>query len=199
MHDVVAHGLSVIVIQAQAAAQAMEREPAVARTALAAIVDHGRGSLGEMRRLFDLDEAGDQEPRDRRAPLPGLADLPDLADRVRAAGLPVRLAVEPAGPVPTLVGLSAYRIVQEGLTNTLRHAGPGARAEVSVRCAPSDVQISVADTGGTTALSNGSGTPGRGLRGMRERVTMFGGELRTGPGPHDGFQVYARLPFEVRP
>jgi len=199
MHDVVAHGLSVIVIQAQAAAQAMEREPAVARAALDAIVDHGRGALGEMRRLFDLDEAGDREPRDRRAPLPGLSDLPDLADRVRAAGLPVTLAIEPAGPVPALVGLSAYRIVQEGLTNTLKHAGPGARAEVSVRCAPSDVQISVADTGGTTGPSTGPGTPGRGLRGMRERVTMFGGELRTGPGPHGGFQVYARLPFEVPP
>jgi len=118
---------------------------------------------------------------------------------VRAAGLPVTLAIEPAGPVPALVGLSAYRIVQEGLTNTLKHAGPGARAEVSVRCAPSDVQISVADTGGTTAPSSGPGTPGRGLRGMRERVTMFGGELRTGPGPHGGFQVYARLPFEVPP
>jgi signal transduction histidine kinase len=215
MHDVVAHGLSVIVIQAQAAAQAMDREPAVARAALDAIVDNGRGALGEMRRLFDLEDAGDAddvdtgtEPRDRRAPLPGLGDLPDLVDRVRAAGLPVTLAIEgpdgavPAGPgsgaVPALLGLSAYRIVQEGLTNTLKHAGPGARAEVSVRYAPTDVQISVADTGGTPVAPAESAHQGRGLQGMRERVNMFGGQLRTGPGPHGGFQVYARLPFEVR-
>jgi signal transduction histidine kinase len=207
MHDVVAHGLSVIVIQAQAAAQAMDGQPDVARAALDAIVDSGRGALGEMRRLFDLDDAAaDAEPRDRRAPLPGLGDLPDLVDRVRAAGLPVTLALEgldgtlagELGPVPALVGLSAYRIVQEGLTNTLKHAGLGARAEVSVRRAPADVRISIADSGvGPVAPTDGG--PGRGLRGMRERVTMFGGELRTGPGPDGGFQVYARLPLQARP
>jgi signal transduction histidine kinase len=173
------------VIQAQAAA-------------LDAIVTHGRGALGEMRLLFDLDSSTDREI-DRRAPLPGLAELPELVDRIRAAGLPVTLAIQPAGPVPAHVGLSAYRIVQESLTNTLKHAGPGAHAEVSIRCAPRDVQISVADTGGTTATLSGSATQGRGLRGMRERVSMFGGELRAGAGPHGGFHVYARLPFEAHP
>jgi signal transduction histidine kinase len=193
LHDVVAHGLSVIVIQAQAAAQAMQEQPAVARTALDSIVDSGRQALTEMRRLLELD--ADRLPDGQRAPLPGLGDLPDLVERVRAAGLPVTFALDGStASVPALIGLSAYRIVQEGLTNTLKHAGPGAAASVCVRCEPAGVQIRVEDDG-TGPLTQPDTGHGRGLRGMRERVTTFGGELSAGPGPDGGFHLHARLPL----
>jgi signal transduction histidine kinase len=193
LHDVVAHGLSVIVIQAQAAAQAMQARPAVAHKALDAIVDSGRDALAEVRRLLELD--ADRRPDSQRTPLPGLDDLPDLVDRVRAAGLPVTFTFDgSAASVPTLIALSAYRIVQEGLTNTLKHAGPHAAADVRVRCDPAGIQIRVEDNGtGPGPQPDAAG--GRGLRGMRERVNTFGGELRTGPGPDGGFHLHARLPL----
>src|SRR5262249_28316434 len=180
-HDVVAPGLSVIVIQAQAAAQAMQAQPAVAHKALDAIVDSGRDALAEVRRLLELD--ADRRPDGQRTPLPGLDDLPDLVDRVRAAGLPVTFTFDGStASVPTLIGLSAYRIVQEGLTNPLNPAGHHAAADVRVRCGPAGIQIRVEDNGtGPGPQPDAAG--GRGLRGMRERVNTFGGELRTGAGP----------------
>jgi signal transduction histidine kinase len=193
LHDVVAHALSVIVIQAQAAAQAMQEQPAVACQALDAIVDSGRDALAELRRLLELDT--DAQPPAQRTPLPGLGDLPDLVERVRAAGLPVTFAFNGSpDTVPALIGLSAYRIVQEGLTNTLKHAGPGAAADVCVRCEPAAVQIRVQDNGTGPGPKPDAGH-GRGLRGMRERVNTFGGELHTGPGPDGGFHLHARLPL----
>jgi signal transduction histidine kinase len=193
LHDVVAHGLSVIVIQAQAAAQAMQEQPAVAHQALDAIVDSGRDALAELRRLLELDT--DAQPPAQRTPLPGLDDLPDLVERVRAAGLPVTFAFNGSpDTVPALIGLSAYRIVQEGLTNTLKHAGTGAAADVCVRCEPAEVQIRIQDNGTGPGPKPDAGH-GRGLRGMRERVNTFGGELRTGPGPDGGFHLHARLPL----
>lgn len=193
LHDVVAHGLSVIVIQAQAAAQAMQTQPAVAHQALDAIIDSGRDALAELRRLLELDT--DAQPPSQRTPLPGLGDLPDLVERVRAAGLPVTFAFNGSpDTVPALIGLSAYRIVQEGLTNTLKHAGPGAAADVCVRCEPAGVQIRIEDNGTGPGPKPDAGH-GRGLRGMRERVNTFGGELHTGPGPDGGFHLHARLPL----
>jgi len=204
MHDVVAHALSVIVIQAQAATGALSRQPGVARRALESITGSGRDALAEMRRLLDADDPG-PESGPGLTPLPGIGDLPDLARRVRAAGLPVTLELgDPAAGLPALVSLSVYRIVQEGLTNALKHAGPGACAEVSVRCAPAEVQIRITDTGtgpvrGACGASGANGAPGRGLRGMRERVAMLGGEFSAGPRPGNGFQLDVRLPTGTAP
>ncbi|GAA1001135.1 hypothetical protein GCM10009555_105210 [Acrocarpospora macrocephala] len=193
LHDAVAHGLSIIVIQAQAAAGALDRRPDIARAALEAIEDTGRDSLAEMRHLLGLDrpEAADL------APLPGPADLPALIERVRAAGLPVHSRVTgDIATLPTGIGLSVYRIVQESLTNVLKHAGPLAGVDVDVRREADFVELTVADTG------RGAGGPldergGGGLRGMRERVALLGGTLTLGDRPGGGFQVHARVPLEV--
>jgi hypothetical protein len=132
------------------------------------------------------------------APLPGLADLPGLVERVRAAGLPVRVQVsgQPA-ELPTGVGLSAYRIAQEALTNVLKHAGSSATVDIEVRCGPEAVELTVADTG-----AGAGGTPqewrGSGLRGMRERAAMLGGTLSAGDRTDGGFQVRAHLPIAQR-
>lgn len=190
LHDAVAHGLSVIVIQAQAAAGSMERRPGTARAALAAIVATGRDSLTEMRRLLGLTRPDGQE----LAPLPGIGDLPTLVDRIRAAGLPVTLEQtgRPAD-LPTGVGLTAYRVVQEALTNALKHAGPAASVTVTVHYGPDVVELTVTDTG-----PGAGGLPderrGNGLRGMRERVAMLDGTLTAADGPRGGFQVRATLP-----
>jgi signal transduction histidine kinase len=190
LHDAVAHGLSIVVIQAQAAAGAMEKRPATARAALASIVATGRDSLAEMRRLLGLTRPEGPE----LAPLPGLRDLPGLVERVRAVGLPVSLRVDgDAGAVSPGVGLCAYRIVQEALTNALRHAGPGATVEATLHCGADEVELTVRDTG-----RGAGGAPdecrGNGLRGMRERVAMLGGTVTVGDAPDGGFQVRAELP-----
>jgi signal transduction histidine kinase len=191
LHDAVAHGLSVIVIQAQAAAGSMERRPATARAALSAIVATGRDSLTEMRRLLGLTRPDGQE----LAPLPGLADLATLVDRIRAAGLTVTLT-ETGSPegLPTGIGLTVYRITQEALTNALKHAGPSATVDVSVHYGLDTVGLRILDTG------PGAGGPpderrGNGLRGMRERVAMLGGTLTAADRPGGtGFGVFVRLP-----
>jgi signal transduction histidine kinase len=194
LHDVVAHGLSIVVIQAQAAAGAMEKRPATARAALASIVATGRDSLAEMRRLLGLSRPEGPE----LAPLPGLRDLPGLAERVRAAGLPVSLQVDgDAGAPPPGVGLCAYRIAQEALTNALRHAGPGATVDITLHCGPDKIELTVLDTG-----RGAGGEPderqGNGLRGMRERVAMLGGTVTIGDAHDGGFQVRAELPLTDR-
>ncbi|HKT01206.1 MAG TPA: histidine kinase [Rugosimonospora sp.] len=195
LHDAVAHGLSIVVIQAQAAAGAMEKRPATARAALAAIVATGRDSLAEMRRLLGLTRP--QSPE--LAPLPGLGDLPGLAERVRAAGLPVSLRVDgdDLGVSPG-VGLCAYRIVQEALTNALKYAGPHATVDVTLHCGANKVELAVHDTG-----RGAGGEPdelrGNGLRGMRERVAMLGGTVAAGDAPDGGFQVCAELPLTDKP
>ena len=191
LHDVVAHGLSIIVIQAQAASRTLRTQPEVADKALDAILECGRDGLAELRRLLQLDLDG--RSTDQRTPLPGLSDLPDLVERVRAAGLPVSFACDGlATSVSALIGLSTYRIVQEGLTNALKHAGPGAAAEVSVCCEPTAVLIRVHDNG-TGPGPQSDARHGRGLRGIRERVSTFGGEFHAGSGPDGGFHLHARL------
>jgi signal transduction histidine kinase len=198
LHDIVAHHLSVVVLQAagaRASGQASERT-------LEKIEHSGRQALTEMRRLLGMLREPDEEPE--LNPQPGLGELPALADSVRAAGLPVRLVVDGDGAVlPTAVDVSAYRIVQEALTNVLKHAG-SAHAEVSIGYVDDAVTIEVSDDGPgapeagllwkeTTQCPPYEG--GRGLTGMRERVALFGGELRAGPKPDGGFTVRARLPL----
>lgn len=193
LHDVVAHGLSVVVLQAQGAAAALEHRPERTRQALDAIVVTGRHALAEIRRL--LDALGDAEP-EPWAPAPGVARLPELCERVRATGLPVALQVdgEPYEP-PTAVDLAAYRIVQEALTNVLKHAGRPAMTTVVLRYGPESLAVEVANrTDGT--LEPHPTDRGTGLRGMRERASLLGGTFHAGPDPEGGFVVRATLPLE---
>jgi signal transduction histidine kinase len=196
LHDVVAHHLSVMVIQAGAARRLLDASPEQARVALAAIEDAGRQGLeampGLLRALRD-----DQQVDGGLAPQPTLGELEALVAQVQAAGLPVQLRIEGTPrPLPAAVDLSAYRVAQEALTNTLKHAGP-ARAQLLVRYGRDALEISAVDDGhGSQPAGNGHGDRGgQGLVGMRERVGLFGGELRAGPRPEGGFGVWARFPL----
>jgi signal transduction histidine kinase len=192
LHDVVAHGLSVMVIQAQGGAAALDNRPADTRAALDAIVQTGRDSLADMRRV--LGAVGEVD--DAWHPQPGLARLPALLAQVREAGTPVRLRIDGA-PValPSAVDLTAYRIVQEALTNIMNHASAGASAQVVVTYAGAAVHLAIGDDGCGIGHDDGCGN---GLRGMRERVQLLGGRLDAGPGPHGGFLVRVALPIEER-
>jgi signal transduction histidine kinase len=192
LHDVVAHHVSMMVVQAEAGPVVVERDPAKAAGAFDAIAATGRQALVEMRRLLAV-LRGDGRATPSLAPQPGLAQVPILVEQVRRAGLPVELTVEgEPRPLPAGVDLSAYRIVQEALTNAVKHAGPG-RALVVVRYGERDLELQVSDDGrGGPAGGNGAG---QGLLGMRERVNLFGGELHAGPLPAGGFRVAARLPI----
>jgi signal transduction histidine kinase len=191
LHDAVAHHVSVVVIQAGAAQRALDGRTDDARTALTAIGTSGRQALTDMRRMLDL--LGEREAD---APMPGLDRLGDLLEQVRAAGLAVELSVHgERRPLDPGLELSAYRIIQEALTNSLKHAG-GGRARVTVRYAPTELEITVDDERGAEAT-----TPvepehdGRGLLGMRERVALFRGRFAAEP-TATGFSVSARLPLD---
>jgi signal transduction histidine kinase len=192
LHDVVAHAMSVIAVQAGVANHVIDSRPDQARAALATVETNTRAALVEMRRLLGvLRQAG--EPSASLVPAPGLADVPELADQFRAAGLDVDLDVsgEPDG-VPDGVELSAYRIVQEGLTNVLRHGGP--RARVRIAYEPGVVRVAIGDDGPATPRATPP-EPGHGLIGMRERVAVFGGSITAGRRPGGGFDVAAALPY----
>jgi signal transduction histidine kinase len=196
LHDVVAHSISVIAVQSGVGAHIANTQPEEAAKALAAIEATSRAALTELRRLLGvLRQEGD--PQGSLAPVPGLADLDALLAEVAKAGLAVRLRVEgTASPLPAGVDLSAYRIVQEALTNVVKHAGP-ASAQVTVGYHDQDVTVEVTDDGCGVAAPTGDGQArvGHGLIGMRERVAVFGGDLEAGPRPSGGFRVAARLPF----
>jgi len=191
LHDVVAHGVSVMVVQAQAAAAAQQRHPEVTAEALVHVIDTGRGSLAEMRRVLGL-----RRDAPLLEPQPGIGALPALIDEVRGAGTPVALQVDgDPVPLPAGVDLSAYRIVQEALTNTRKHAGAGARATVRLAFEPDRLEIEVADDG---RVGPGPSTSdGSGLRGIEERVGALGGSVSTGPRPNGGFGIHAFLPIPV--
>jgi signal transduction histidine kinase len=194
LHDIVAHHMSVMVVQAGAARAVGESDPAAASDALRQIEASGRTGLAEMRRLLGILKA--EGNGDGRMPQPGLADLGKLVDSMRATGLAVDAIVEGSPrPLPPGVDLSAYRIVQEALTNALRYAG-GASARVVVRYQSDALELEIADEGPGTP--GGQQRPGgHGLIGMRERAQLFGGEFVAGPRPGGGFLVRARLPFEA--
>jgi signal transduction histidine kinase len=194
LHDVVAHSMSVMVVQAGAARRVLDADPAQAAGALQAIEVTGRDALDEMRRLLGvLREDGSPASL---APQPSLRELPNLIAQVAESGLAVTLATEgPPRDLPAALGLSAFRIVQEALTNALKHAGPSASAVITVRYRDDDVEIEVADDGrGASATAIANGSSGHGLLGMRERAGLFGGELTAGPRAGGGFVVRARLP-----
>lgn len=204
LHDVVAHGLAVIVMQAQGGAAAFAKRPDDTLAALDTIVSTGRASLADIRHVLSASGPIGDSPR----PVPGLAQLPRLVDQVQRAGTPVELRVDGTPrPLPTGVDVASYRIVQEALTNTMKHAGPGVRAQVVVTYDGSGLSISASDNGtgspavGANASSGVGGaggesksTAGNGLKGMRERVTLLGGDLEAGPAPGGGFLVRAHLP-----
>ncbi|WP_205473171.1 sensor histidine kinase [Nocardioides sp. SYSU D00038] len=191
MHDVVAHGLSVIVVQADGARYAAAADPDAATRTLATIADTGRASLTEMRRLLGLLRSGDVTGT---RPQPRLDDLAVVVEESRAAGTEVRATLPPPGAVvPDGVALTAYRVVQEALSNVRKHAGPGATATVEVVVGAGAVRVTVDDDGrGAAAADDGRGL---GLVGMRERVAVHDGELVAGPRPGGGFRVSARIPL----
>jgi signal transduction histidine kinase len=197
LHDVVAHALGVIVMQAGGAGMIPGLEEAKAKAVLSVIEQTGREAFAEMRRLVGLLRDGDGLAL---APQPSLEQIPALVDRLVGAGLNVRLDVEgDCRPLPAGVGLSAYRIVQESLTNTLKHAGP-ATARVRLSWCPASLDIEVTDDGRGNRPVPLTATPspdhgGHGLAGMRERAALFGGDLQAGPSPGGGYRVAARLPF----
>ena len=192
LHDIVAHAVSVMVLQVGAVRHNLPQELAADGDALKDVEHAGRSALAEMRRL--LGAMHDGEDADL-APQPGLDSLDALVERVVRAGLPVRLQVEgDAVPLPRAVDLSAYRIVQEGLTNSLKHAN-ASRADVTVRYAPDAVQLEIRDDGAGAGTTDGLG---HGLVGVRERVKIYGGEMKAGTAPEGGFVLSARLPVEGR-
>jgi len=189
LHDVVAHGVSVIALQADAATAALDSDPERAREPLRAIGVTARESLAEMRRLLDVLRAPDEE--DPLAPPPGVARLPELVDRIRRTGMVVDLRVEgEAGALAPGVDLAVFRVAQEALTNALKHSGSAAVA-MTLRYRPTDIEIEVIDDGRPPATS----AEGFGLIGMRERVGLYGGSLDAGPRPGGGYGVLATLPL----
>jgi signal transduction histidine kinase len=191
LHDIVAHAISVIVLQARGGRRSLATDPGETREALDMIEATGSEALAEIRRLLGMLRRDDEEIA--LAPQPSLRYLDALAAQVREAGLPVDLSVEgEPTELPPGVDLSAYRIVQEALTNALKHAGP-ATARVVVRYREHDLELEIADTGAGASASDGGG---HGLAGMRERVSLYGGKIETGPRDGGGFAVRARLPLD---
>jgi signal transduction histidine kinase len=196
MHDVVAHSVSVMVVQAGGARRIIDRDPERAARAAAQIEYTGRAALVEMRRLLGLLHASDDESA-VLAPQPSFAELDALVTRSRDAGLPVTLQMEgEPRTLPAGIDLAAYRIVQEGLTNALKHAG-ATPTEVHVRWGEAELELEILDRGNGRPAASGNGD-GQGLVGMGERVRLYGGELETGRRRGGGFRVRARLPFEER-
>jgi signal transduction histidine kinase len=193
LHDVVAHGLSVIVVQAGAAKRILDRDPAGALAAIGRIEETGRTALREMRQVLRIVRT---DPSESWRPAPGLADVDELMADLALAGLEVELhrsSAEGVEPLPATVDVTAYRIVQESLTNVLKHGGPGARATVDIAHGNRSLELSIVDDGRGGAAADGGG---HGLRGMRERVEVFGGEILAGPQPGGGFAVVVSLPID---
>jgi len=191
MHDVVAHSVSVMVVQAGGARRILEHDPRRAVEAAAHIEDVGRAALTEMRRLLGMMHHGEEDTG--RAPQPTLRELDGLVARSRAAGLDVTLVVEgDPRPLPPGKDLAAYRVVQEALTNAIKHAG-AAQTSVTVRWEPSSLELAIVDKGGMAM--NGSNGSGHGLVGMEERMRLYDGSLRAGPLTGGGFEVVAKMPL----
>ena len=198
LHDIVAHSLSVMVAQADGATYTMARDPDRAEDAMRTVAATGREALTEMRRLLGVLRTS--EPATDTAPQPGVEQVTELVDKVRDAGLSIELHLhgQPRA-LPAGMGLAAYRIVQEALTNTLKHAGPRAHAQVTIAYRDDVMEVSVEDDGPATVLvpdrCTGDRRPGQGLVGMRERAAVYGGRVAAHPNPDGGYRVDALLPI----
>jgi signal transduction histidine kinase len=191
LHDVVGHSVSVMTVQASAVRRLLRPEQEREREALLIVERTGREALAEMRRMVGVLRRPEEAPA--LAPQPSLEHLGKLVDQAREAGLPVELRVEGEPlPLPAGVDLTAYRLVQEGLTNALKHAR-AERAQVLVRYGDGGIEVTVSDDG--RGAGSGDGGGGHGLVGMRERVAVYGGELEAGPRPEGGYRLRARLPL----
>lgn len=196
MHDVVAHGVSVMVVQAGAAERVVDTDPDTARRALGNIQTVGRDALAEMRQLLGLLRSADGAAE--RTPQATLADVDRVVEHASHGGVPTVLDVHGQRPVlPIGVDMAGFRVVQEALTNVIKHGGGNASARVAVTYRPDQVRIEVIDDGVGASETDVSAATGQGIVGMRERVALFGGELRAGPRPGGGFRVLAVLPTEV--
>ena len=196
IHDVIAHSVSVMVIQAAGARTVIDRDPSRAESSLRAVERAGREALAEMRRLLGV--LADGEDLRALAPQPGLEDLPGLVSSTREAGLKASIRVD-GDPVAVSQGLSlcVYRVVQEALMNTLKHAGP-TRAEVYLRWCDDALELRVSDEGRVAARGVGEpvgGSSGHGIAGMCERAVLHGGSVEAGSAPEGGFVVRARIPL----
>ena len=191
LHDVVAHSVSIIAVQAGAAEQLLDSRPDAAREHLAAVRRTAREAMTEMRRVLSVLRGDDAT----YAPQPGLSRLPDLIDEVKAAGVPVKLAEEGERPeLPAGIDLVAFRVIQESLTNVRKHAA-GAAAQVAVRYGAKELDVEITnDAGQAQAAINGG--DGHGIFGMRERVRLFGGRFEAGELADGGFRIHARIPLE---
>jgi signal transduction histidine kinase len=198
LHDVVAHNVSVMVVQADGAGYALDSSPELARQALEAISSTGRQALAEMRSLLGVLRSADDDPAEL-TPLPGVEQLAGLLEQARAAGLPVSFAVEGV-PRPLLPGaaLTAYRIVQESLTNARKHGGPTVTATVTLRFCEDRLVIKVTDDGRKPSAAVQAHRQGHGLIGMHERVEAYGGTVSAGPRPGGGWRVTAMLPLAAQ-
>jgi signal transduction histidine kinase len=195
LHDVIAHNVSVMVVQADGASYALDTSPERARQALGAIASTGRQALAEMRRMLGVLRSDDGETG--VVPLPGIGQLGELLEQTRASGLAVSFTVQGVpGSLPGGLALAAYRIIQESLTNTRKHGGPRASARVLLRYCEDVLMLQITDDGKGVAVADGAG---HGLTGMRERVALYNGTLRTGPLPGGGYQVTATLPLSPQP
>lgn len=197
MHDIVTHNLSVMVALTDAALHARDHAPEAAATAMLRASETGRQALVDMRRSLGVlrsDGPGVDGSGAERRPLPGIGDLQELTERMCAAGLPTVLDLRGAHDrLPATAQLTVYRLVQEALTNTLKHAPAGARAEVRLQCRARSVTVDVTDDGPRTTPPRPAAAPGHGIPGMRERAAAYRGTLRAGPLPGGGWHVHARL------
>jgi signal transduction histidine kinase len=192
LHDIVGHSVSVMTVQASAVRRLLRDDQEREREALITVEETGRAALAEMRRLVGVLRRPEEAPA--LAPQPSLEHIDKLVAQTREAGLPTHLTVEgEASPLPAGIDLTAYRLVQEGLTNALKHAR-ATHAEVHVRYADGSVELVVSDDGNGDGKGEGSG---HGLTGMRERVAVVGGELAAGPRPNGGYELRARLPMAL--
>nr|WP_312877480.1 sensor histidine kinase [Lentzea indica] len=196
LHDVVAHAVSVMIVHADGAAYTIRTQPEVAENAVRTIAETGRLALTEMRRLLGVLRSEDTETQ--WAPQPDARGVVELAENTRAAGVPVRLEITgDVDDLPAGVGLSIYRIVQEALTNTIKHAGAGTTALVRLARTPEELRLEIIDNGFGTPHDVVKVSGGNGLIGMRERTAVLGGEFEAGPNPGGGWRVRAIFPLAI--